>query len=80
MADGDLVVGLAEATQHDSPEYEKKLSDSIADDSFDKEVDSIHEGLVFPTAQELVTLRRVADSIPWAAYCEFTYCSHTTFR
>ncbi|OJA13768.1 hypothetical protein AZE42_01534 [Rhizopogon vesiculosus] len=68
MADSDLVLGLAEATQHDSPEIEKKLSDSIANDSFDKEVDSIHEGLVFPTDEELLTLRRVSDAIPWTAY------------
>jgi len=77
MADSDLVVGLAEATQHDSPEIEKKLSDSIADDSFDKEVDSIHEGLVFPTDEELLTLRRVSDAIPWAAYRE---SSNLAFR
>lgn len=70
MADSDLV--LAKATQRDSLDYEKKLSDSIADDSYDNEVDSIHEGLVFPTEEELLTLRRVSDAIPWTAYCEFT--------
>lgn len=70
MADGDLVMGLAEANQHSEPVYtsEKKLSESMADDSLDNEVDSIHEGLEFPTAEEMLTLRRVSDAIPWAAY------------
>jgi hypothetical protein len=70
MADGDLIIGLAEAAKHDSPDYEKKLSDSIAADSFDNEDDSIHEGLEFPTEEELLTLRRVSDAIPWNAYRE----------
>ncbi|KAJ8594093.1 PTR2-domain-containing protein [Rhizopogon salebrosus TDB-379] len=68
MADGNLIIGLAEAAKHDSPDYEKKLSDSIAADSFDNEDDSIHEGLEFPTEEELLTLRRVSDAIPWNAY------------
>jgi len=68
MADSDLVVGLAEVALHDSSNYEKRLSDSIADDSYGKEIDSVHEGLVFPTDEELLTLRRVSDAIPWTAY------------
>jgi POT family proton-dependent oligopeptide transporter len=27
-----------------------------------------HEGLTFPTEEERITLRRVADSLPWNAY------------
>ena len=32
------------------------------------ELDSVHDGLEFPTQEERVTLRRVPDSIPWNAY------------
>ncbi|KAF8174087.1 peptide transporter PTR2A [Pholiota molesta] len=32
------------------------------------ESDGIHDGLEFPTEEERETLRRVPDSIPWAAY------------
>ncbi|RDB16581.1 putative peptide transporter ptr2 [Hypsizygus marmoreus] len=32
------------------------------------ELDGIHDGLVFPTEEERVSLRRVADSVPWNAY------------
>ncbi|KAF8139291.1 peptide transporter PTR2A [Mycena galopus ATCC 62051] len=32
------------------------------------EVDGIHDGLVCPTEEELATLRRVGDAIPWNAY------------
>ncbi|KIN99385.1 hypothetical protein M404DRAFT_82706, partial [Pisolithus tinctorius Marx 270] len=32
------------------------------------EVDPIHEGLEFPTEEELFALRRVSDAIPWTAY------------
>lgn len=36
--------------------------------SVDGDDDSAHEGLEFPTEEELATLRRVSDAIPWAAY------------
>ncbi|KAJ7364701.1 peptide transporter PTR2A [Mycena albidolilacea] len=32
------------------------------------EIDGIHDGLVRPTEEELATLRRVGDNIPWNAY------------
>ncbi|KAJ7238288.1 PTR2-domain-containing protein [Mycena haematopus] len=32
------------------------------------EIDGIHDGLVCPTEEELATLRRVGDAIPWNAY------------
>jgi hypothetical protein len=35
------------------------------------EIDGIHDGLVRPTEEELATLRRVGDSIPWNAYRMF---------
>ncbi|KAG2034676.1 POT family-domain-containing protein [Suillus americanus] len=37
-------------------------------DSFDNDVDSIYEGMQFPTEEEMLTLRRVSDTIPWNAY------------
>lgn len=30
--------------------------------------DGVHDGLEFPTGEEKITLRRVADTIPWNAY------------
>ncbi|KAG6827006.1 hypothetical protein H0H92_013590 [Tricholoma furcatifolium] len=30
--------------------------------------DGIHDGLIFPTEEEIQTLRRVSDAIPWNAY------------
>jgi POT family proton-dependent oligopeptide transporter len=68
----DLVLAT---TQHrDSiPDYgsEKKLSGSMDADYLDSDVDSIHEGLQFPTAEEMLSLRRVSDTIPWNAYREY---------
>jgi len=37
----------------------------------DQELDGIHDGLIFPTEDERLTLRRVPDSIPWNTYCKF---------
>lgn len=42
------------------------------------EVDDVHAGLEFPTEEERLTLRRVADALPWTAYCtpyKFLYIS-----
>lgn len=36
----------------------------------DDDIDSAHEGLEFPSEEELATLRRVSDTLPWAAYSE----------
>jgi POT family proton-dependent oligopeptide transporter len=33
-----------------------------------EEYDEVHAGLVFPTEEEIATLRRVSDTIPWNAY------------
>ena len=38
----------------------------------DQELDGFHDGLIFPTEDERLTLRRVPDSIPWNAYCKFS--------
>ncbi|KAG1867669.1 hypothetical protein F4604DRAFT_918681 [Suillus subluteus] len=72
MANDDLTAGLLDRdTQHTSdPVYdsEKKFSDNMVADSLDDDVDSIHEGMQFPTEEEMLTLRRVSDKIPWSAY------------
>lgn len=74
MADGDLIVALAQAStiQHSGPVYdaEKKPLESMVADSLEDDDDSIHEGLPLPTAEEMLTLRRVSDAIPWNAYRE----------
>lgn len=31
--------------------------------------DDPHYGLEFPTDEEIATLRRVPDTLPWASYC-----------
>nr|VWO95986.1 WxL domain surface protein [Ganoderma boninense] len=66
QADKDIIAGLAEA-KHDELELEKKgLSPTSSNHSH--ELDGIHDGLEFPTEEEKKTLRRVADTLPWAAY------------
>lgn len=50
--------------------HEKKNTDGLSpldkDQGYD--LDGIHDGLEFPTAEELVNLRHVSDRIPWDAY------------
>lgn len=55
--------------QYDS-QKEGEKEKSIVIES-DHEPDGIHDGLIFPTEEERLTLRRVPDSIPWNAYCKF---------
>ncbi|KAH8103418.1 oligopeptide transporter [Cristinia sonorae] len=61
--------GFAEAKRD---EFEiKGKSSSTTDEASDHVVnmnDGIHDGLTFPTPEEQVTLRRVADTVPWTAY------------
>ena len=53
-------------------ETKKSDSDSLLKNSEEEhELDGIHDGLEFPTEEERATLRRVPDTIPWNAYCEF---------
>ncbi|KAJ7134113.1 POT family-domain-containing protein [Mycena filopes] len=49
---------------------EKANSDEKSFDGASEELvaDGIHDGLVFPTEEEKLTLRRVSDTIPWNAY------------
>lgn len=59
--------------KHTNEKYSlEKHSDTESHDGLkiDHELDGIHDGLEFPTEEERATLRRVPDSIPWAAYRE----------
>ncbi len=55
------------------PEDEKRGLDTGSSSDGDHELDGIHDGLEFPTEEEKRTLRRVADTIPWTAYCQHLY-------
>ena len=68
QTDTDILAGLAEA-KRDELELEKR-GISPVESAHEEELDGIHDGLEFPTAEEKATLRRVSDSIPWSAYCE----------
>ncbi len=45
-----------------------KLRNSEIASSVEHELDGIHDGLEFPTEEEIATLRRVSDKLPWNAY------------
>ncbi|KIJ60849.1 hypothetical protein HYDPIDRAFT_116711 [Hydnomerulius pinastri MD-312] len=68
--DRDIPAALAEVDRH-RPSYDasfEKKDGMVVTEAVDDDVDSVHEGLEFPTEEELATLRRVSDSIPWASY------------
>lgn len=60
----------------DAASLEKKDPIPVDDD----DSDSAHEGLEFPSEEELATLPRVSDSLPWAAYSERSLISTHLFR
>lgn len=68
QADKDIIAGLAEANR-DEFELERK-GVSPTSSTHSHELDGIHDGLEFPIEEEKKTLRRVADTLPWAAYCQ----------
>lgn len=57
-----------EAALHkaDSKENPNLAASSSSKD--EPELDNVHDGLEFPTEEERLTLRRVADSVPWNSY------------
>jgi POT family proton-dependent oligopeptide transporter len=68
--DKDILAGLAEATR-DEADFENRHRRGDADgDSVNDLNDGVHDGLVFPSEEDKVTLRRVPDSIPYQAYRE----------
>ncbi|TFK37848.1 POT family-domain-containing protein [Crucibulum laeve] len=64
------IAATAELARHDDYKEKSELADSHINhsDSSELGVDDAHYGLEFPTEEERVTLRRVADKIPWNAY------------
>ena len=68
QTDKDIIAGLAEATR-DEFEDDRK-GGSPTESTHSHELDGIHDGLEFPTEEEKKTLRHVADTLPWAAYCQ----------
>ncbi|KAK0199819.1 POT family-domain-containing protein [Desarmillaria ectypa] len=68
--DTSIVVVSAESAKID---YNKKVhADEVSLTEkgaiLENELDGIHDGLEFPTEEEIDTLRRVSDTIPWNAY------------
>ena len=59
---------MADVQFYDRDEFEQERERLLKSD---EELDGIHDGLIFPTEDERLTLRRVPDSIPWNAYCKF---------
>ncbi|KXN81955.1 putative peptide transporter ptr2 [Leucoagaricus sp. SymC.cos] len=64
----DNVPAAISEVKHAQSDEKREMSDSRSDSEIEAELDGIHDGLEFPTEEERRTLRRVADSIPWAAY------------
>ena len=85
--DTAIIVGLSEAKNGEFDD-EKNLQVVVPDSGPSSkddlnEPDGIHDGLVFPTDEERVTLRRVSDHIPWNAYREYSgevSFSHADYR
>jgi len=68
MASQELDLTIPTAVVSDDRDRSPALSlekKNVVDDDDD---DSVHEGLEFPTEEELATLRRVSDALPWTAY------------
>ncbi|KAI5989797.1 POT family-domain-containing protein [Pisolithus orientalis] len=67
--DREIPAALAEVEYHEKYAYDYTLrkKGTMSDEAADR-VDPIHEGLEFPTEEELIALRRVSDAIPWTAY------------
>jgi POT family proton-dependent oligopeptide transporter len=63
----DFAAGMVETTQNEA-EYDKHEKDNHSVVQAESLHDGIHDGLTFPTDDEVHTLRRVPDSIPWNTY------------
>lgn len=75
QTDPGALAGIAYTEKHSAQKKSHSLnSDHSHDRKDDPEIpvqDGIHDGLEFPTEEERITLRRVADTIPWNAYRKF---------
>ncbi|KAK0444239.1 PTR2-domain-containing protein [Desarmillaria tabescens] len=67
--DTSIAVVGAESAKID---YDKVHADEVSSTEkgvfSENELDGIHDDLEFPTEEEINTLRRVSDTIPWSAY------------
>ncbi|KAJ6549939.1 oligopeptide transporter [Mycena capillaripes] len=61
--DADVFAAQSEVVKHEKASDKESFVDSAEEAD-----DGIHDGLVFPTEEERLTLRRVSDTIPWNAY------------
>lgn len=70
--DRDVIAAMAVAERHEVISYDASLEKKAvtAHESID-DSDGAHAGLEFPSEEELVTLRRISDDIPWTAFCWF---------
>ncbi len=60
--DTAIVAGLGEAKADEAMINEKRTSsEQSVDQDVDHQLDGIHDGLEFPTEEERLSLRRVAD-------------------
>ena len=60
---------------------EKKFGssdDHIVSETASHDLDGVHDGLELATPEEMATLRRVPDDVPWSAYRTYQQrvCSH----
>lgn len=62
----DELVAIAEVKKN---EFLDEKDHGILDGS-EQQSDGIHDGLELPTEEELATLRRTTDAIPWNMYRE----------
>jgi hypothetical protein len=67
--DAAIVAGFGEARRNEA-EFEKDTSSSHPSQDPEYMNDGVHDGLTFPTEEEIATLPRVADTLPINAYCE----------
>ncbi|KAJ7662520.1 POT family-domain-containing protein [Mycena polygramma] len=67
QTDVGAIAAQSEALAFDD---KKALSEEKSFDSHSEEHenDGVHDGLIFPTEEERLTLRRVSDKVPWNAY------------
>jgi POT family proton-dependent oligopeptide transporter len=63
--DDNIVAAISDVKQL---ENEKRAPSVKSYSDSEPELDGIHDGLVFPTEEETLTLRRVSDVMPWNAY------------
>lgn len=76
--DRDVVAAMAGVERHEVISYSASLEKKgVTLHECTDDMDDPHEGLELPSDEELITLRRVSDDIPWTAFC---WCFYTNLR